>query len=318
MVVEAWEIPLIKLASQALYSHRPAANHLHDTHSSLEQAYLLCKQITQEHSKSFYMASRFIAPENRPAIWALYAFCRTVDDLVDYPSVEAEVQLAQWVHYTLHGHPPHGHLLATAWCKTLAHYHIPKEYAVCLIEGVLRDLKQQRYETFDELTTYCYGVASTVGLMAMHIVGFQSQAAVPYAIKLGVALQLTNILRDVAEDWERGRVYLPQSELAAFGLSEKDLERGCVDDRWRAFMKFQIERTRRLYAASLPGIALLSPGGRFAIAAAARFYQAILDDIEQHDYDVFTRRAHVNKWSKIRQIPFIWLQTTQFHTFFQH
>ena len=110
-----------------------------------------------------------------------------------------------------------------------------------MIEGVARDVDQFRYETFDDLAAYAYGVASTVGLMAMHIIGFASDQALPYAVKLGVALQMTNILRDVGEDWQAGRLYLPQEELEAFGLSEADIERGQVDDRWRDFMRFQID-----------------------------------------------------------------------------
>ena len=152
----------------------------------------------------------------------------------------------------------------------------------------------------------CYGVASTVGLMAMHIVGFEDTRAIPFAVKLGVALQLTNILRDVGEDWRAGRLYLPQEELAEFGLSEADIAAGQIDDRWRAFMRFQIERTRELFLEAMPGIALLDPDGRFAIAASAELYRSILEDIELHDYDVFSRRAHINTWGKVRRLPGIW------------
>jgi phytoene synthase len=142
--------------------------------------------------------------------------------------------------------------------------------------------------------------------MAMHIIGFRGNEALPDAIKLGVALQVTNILRDVAEDWQRGRVYLPQSELAAFGLSEDDLAAGQNSDRWQAFMRFQITRVRALYAESRPGIAHLNRDGRFAVAAAARLYEGILDDIEAHDYDVFKRRAHLGTRAKLARLPGIW------------
>jgi phytoene synthase len=142
--------------------------------------------------------------------------------------------------------------------------------------------------------------------MSMHIVGYHGEEAIPYAVKLGVALQLTNILRDVAEDWQNGRLYLPLDELAAFGLTEADIEAGIVDERWRAFMKFQIGRIRQLYAEALPGIGYLNKQGRFAIAAAAELYQAILNDIEDHEYDVFGRRAYITKWEKLRRLPGIW------------
>ena len=153
-----------------------------------------------------------------------------------------------------------------------ARYHIPTSYAEQLIDGVARDLTTTRYACFDDLAAYCYGVASTVGLLSMHIIGFAGREAIPYAVKLGVTLQLTNILRDVREDWTAGRVYLPQDELAAFGLSDADISAlstaGCrgedgVTDRWRAFMRFQIERNRQLYDEATLGIAWLDPAGRF-------------------------------------------------------
>jgi 15-cis-phytoene synthase len=175
-----------------------------------------------------------------------------------------------------------------------------------LIDGVARDLDQTCYATFTDLAAYAYGVASTVGLMSMRIVGYRNASAILYAIKLGVALQLTNILRDVGEDWRMGRVYLPADELAAFGLSEDDLARGQVDNRWRAFMRFQIERNRGLYAEAWPGIQLLNEDGRFAIAAAGDLYRRILDDIEAHDYDVFTRRAHVGTPRKVLGLIHLW------------
>jgi phytoene synthase len=142
----------------------------------------------------------------------------------------------------------------------------------------------------------------------MHITGFTGPQAVPYAIKLGVALQLTNILRDVGEDWRMGRLYLPLEELEFFGLSEADVAKGQIDERWREFMRFQIGRNRRLYEEAWPGIYMLHPDGRLAIAAAAEFYAAILDDIEAHDYDVFTRRAHLSAGGKLLHLPGLWLK----------
>jgi phytoene synthase len=196
--------------------------------------------------------------------------------------------------------------VALAWADARARYGIPVGYAEQLIDGVARDLTFKRYRTFDELAAYSYGVASTVGLMAMHIIGYGGEQALPYAVKLGVALQVTNILRDVAEDYRAGRVYLPAEELEHFDLTDADLQRGRVDQRWRAFMRFQIERNRRLYAEALPGIAALQSEGRFAIAAAAELYRAILTDIEANDYDVFSRRAHISTKGKVARLPKIW------------
>jgi phytoene synthase len=162
------------------------------------------------------------------------------------------------------------------------------------------------------LAAYAYGVASTVGLMSMHIIGFAGVEAIPYAVKLGVALQMTNILRDVGEDWRAGRVYLPQEELAAFGLSEADLAAGRVTARWRAMMRYQIERNRQLYAEAWPGIALLDGDGRFAIGAAAGLYRAILDDIITRDYDVFNQRAYVRGPAKLGLLPGLWWAVSRF------
>jgi 15-cis-phytoene synthase len=178
------------------------------------------------------------------------------------------VQLARWRQESLQAHPHPDNLVALAWADARARYGIPRQYAEQLLDGVAADIDHLRYQTFEELAHYCYGVASTVGLMSMHIVGYASDDAIPYAIKLGVALQLTNILRDVGEDWQKGRFYLPLEEMAAFGLAEAELPISGDDPRWVAFMQFQIERTRQLYREALPGIGLLDPQGRFAIAAA--------------------------------------------------
>jgi phytoene synthase len=310
-----WEQPLLSLAlPKRPFSHDPhPTTHIsyNESQEALDWAYQYCEQLTEWHSKSFYMASRLLSPDKRKAVRALYAFCRTTDDIVDNPSGNVETQLSLWRSRALAHRPQPHDLVPMAWSDAVHRYHIPHLYAQQLIDGVARDLHQTRYQTFAELAEYSYGVASTVGLMSAHIIGFTNQDAIPYAIRLGVALQMTNILRDVAEDWQRGRVYLPQDELAAFGLSEADIAAGQVTDKWRAFMRFQIDRNRRLYAEAWPGIAMLSADGRMSIAAAAELYAAILNDIEKHDYDVFTRRAHINKWGKLSRMPALWWRTRQ-------
>jgi phytoene synthase len=272
----------------------------------LDRAYAYCDALTAEYSRSFYLASRLLPADKRRAVRALYAFCRVSDDIVDNPSDDAESALAAWRRRALSPLPPKSDLIATAWADARRRYRIPHRYPEQLIEGVARDLHQTRYGTFEDLAGYAYGVASTVGLMSMHIIGFSHPDAIPYAVKLGVALQLTNILRDVREDWDAGRVYLPAEELEWFGLTEADLADARVHEGWRAFMRFQIARYRRLYHDAWPGIALLNRDGRLAIAAAAELYRAILKDIEAHDYDVFSWRAHVSGWSKLRRLPGIW------------
>ncbi len=275
----------------------------------LDRAYADCAVITAQHSRSFYLASKFLPADKRRAMRALYAFCRVTDDIVDCHGCNAEHELIRWRQQALALNPPDPDRVAVAWADARTRYRIPVRYAEQLIDGVARDLTQPRYQTFDDLAAYAYGVASTVGLMSMHIIGFSGPEAIPYAIKLGVALQITNILRDVAEDWRAGRVYLPADELATFGLSEADLASGRVDDRWRNFMRFQIERNRRLYTEAWPGIALLNKDGRFAVAAAASLYRAILNDIEAHDYDTFSRRAYVSGPRKLSALLRMWWHT---------
>jgi phytoene synthase len=304
--IHTWERPLLTLAQEAWHSVVPTSSGAVEDTALLKQAYAHARDITAAHSRSFYLASNLLPVDKRRAVRALYAFCRTADDLVDHPTNDPQLALTTWRERVLASPPPADDLVAIAWVDACSQYQIPQGYSEQLLEGVARDLKQTRYNTFEDLVTYAYGVASTVGLMSMHIIGFSDPEAVPYAIKLGVALQITNILRDVDEDWRAGRVYLPQEELAFFGVIEDDLNRGRVNESWRAFMRFQIARNRQLYKEAWPGIALLDKDGRFAVAAAAELYRGILDDIEAHDYDVFHRRAYVSAWDKLRKLLALW------------
>lgn len=307
----SWESRLLNWAQEGLHDQPvldslPLAGEEWFDLRRLPEAYAQCEQVTRQHSHTFHLASQLLPPEKRRAARALYAFCRISDDLVDRSRGNSLSDLRDWQRRTLEACCEPDDFVAAAWWDTRRRFNIPQCYAEQLLAGVERDLHQARYQTFDDLTTYCYSVAATVGLMTMHIVGFAGTQAVPYAVRLGVALQLTNILRDVGEDWREGRLYLPLDELREYGLDEGDIERGVVDERWRRFMSFQIQRNRDLYASSLPGIQILHPDGRFAIAAAALLYQAILQDIERHDYDVFNRRAYVSAWGKLRRLPGIW------------
>lgn len=272
---------------------------LSKTASRFNAAVETCEAITAEYSRSFYLASGLLPDEKRRAMRVLYAFCRVADNLAD-EQVEQPAAKLRDLRMGVAGpvEAVSGPVL-TAWATVRERYQIPLCYAEQLLDGVECDLVQRRYQTFEDLSVYCYGVASTVGLMSMHITGFSGKQAIPYAIKLGVALQLTNILRDVGEDWQAGRLYLPLDDLAAFGLSEQDVAAGSVNQRWREFMCFQIARARRLYAQSMPGIAMLHPDGRLAVAAAAMLYRGILNDIEAHDFDVFNRRAFVSRGRKL-------------------
>ncbi len=263
---------------------------------ALDNCYQQAASATAIGSKSFYFATRFFPPHLARAAHAVYWFCRHTDDLVDEaPSVAiGEAQLQSW----------EGKLLA-AWTagstddpilrvfvETAHQYGIPLEYPMDLIEGMRMDLRGTQYQNFDELRVFCYRVASVVGLMMCHVIGFREPAS-SHAIDLGIALQLTNILRDVGEDLGRGRIYLPQEELAAFGYSAEDLKRGVRDDRFRALVKFQIARAEQFYESAKPGIPMLHPDGRFAVRVAADVYRGILKEIVNNDFDVFHRRAVV-------------------------
>lgn len=306
---QTWEPQLLTLAYEAAQPQKLQLPRRMGDFDSLLQAYTACESLTAKHSRSFHLASGLLPLEKRRAVRALYAFCRVTDDIVDENPDSAIPELQKWRAHVFAAEPPAADPVAVAWADTRLHYRIPLRYAEQLVEGVARDLTQTRYETFADLATYSYGVASTVGLMSMHIIGYIGPEAIPYAIKLGLALQMTNILRDVAEDWKRGRVYLPQDELALFGLSDGTIADGRVTSQWRQFMRYQIERNRRLYAEACPGIRMLDRDGRFAIAVAAGLYRAILADIENHDYDVFTRRAHIGTWGKLRRLPSLWAKS---------
>jgi phytoene synthase len=307
LAIHEWENSLIEMAKAGLHQiTRPTTSSANT--SLLTEAYAHCDNITRQHSKTFYMASALMPNTQRRAIRALYAFCRTCDDLVDnHPADSDPIQnLEQWRMKTSRLNPDETDLIALAWHDTRLTHSIPSLYAEQLIEGVKMDFSHKRYQTFAELAEYCYGVASTVGLMSMHIIGFRHHHALAYAIRLGVALQLTNILRDVGEDYRMGRLYLPREELLTYGIREEDIAAGRVTENWRQFMKFQIGRARELYRTSLPGVKLLDKSGRFATYAAGILYARILDEIEKNDYDVFTRRAHTSTWTKLKNLPDIW------------
>jgi phytoene synthase len=282
----------------------------------LDAAYTLCADVTREYSKSFYFSTRFLPAEKRRAIRAFYAFCRATDDMVDLPKPGASIasSLAEWrTHARLPG-VAQRHPILSAWADTRERYNVPQQYIEELIDGCEMDLRVNRYETFDDLWNYCYRVASTVGLVSMHIIGLvdDDPAAVARArhdaTQLGVALQLTNILRDVGEDLSRGRIYLPQEDLRRFDYSESDLRAGIIDERFCALMRFQIERTQKIYETSWNGIGYLKQEGRLAVGAAIALYRQILDRIVQNGFDVFTRRAHLSLVGKLSRIPAIYLR----------
>jgi phytoene synthase len=200
-------------------------------------------------------------------------------------------------------------LVLSAWQDLLINHKIPQNLPLELMKGVLMDTHVKRYETFDELYVYCYRVASTVGLMSSEIFGYTGEKTLEYAEALGIAMQLTNILRDVGEDAAMNRIYLPAEDLRKFGVSEQQIFEHRTDENFIELMKFQIERARRFYRKSEKGIPFLSKDARLAVLLAARLYAKILDEIERQNYDVFKRRAHTSFTQKIFSLPRIWRES---------
>ena len=197
-----------------------------------------------------------------------------------------------------------------AFRRTVREREIPRSLFDDLLDGMAMDLSIDRYPDYPALDTYCYRVAGVVGLMMTHVFGYRGATCFPEALALGRAMQLTNILRDVGEDLGRGRIYLPQDELAAFGVSEADLASGRVDEGFRALMRFQIDRARRFYEGSERGVAsLLGASSRLTVRVMGRLYGGILDEIEGLDFDVFRNRARVSTARKLRLLAACQLET---------
>jgi phytoene synthase len=233
---------------------------------------------------------------------ALYAFMRHTDDLSDEPGLVANKRaaLAGWrrqLNDLLDGW--YQHPLHAAFHDTIRSYSIPRVYLDAVIDGVEMDLSLEHYETFSDLYLYCYRVASAVGLACIHIWGFTDERAKQYAENAGIAFQLTNILRDLREDVQRGRVYLPQEDLRHFGYRTEQLRRGEQDEHFRALMRFEVGRARRHYEAAQPLTTLLAPAGRAVFQVMQRTYQGLLDAIEKRDYDVFSCRVSLSRWRKL-------------------
>lgn len=263
--------------------------------SYLKLSYQFCHEIIKSHSKSFSLASSLLDNERQNAVAALYSFCRITDDIIDKESIHREKLFDSWRKNVLSPVPNIADPVNFAWLHTRAKYEIPEDYLLQLIDGVAMDTHKNRYNTYEELVKYCYHVASTVGLMSMHIIGFTDRNAIPFAINMGIALQLTNIIRDVGEDYSMGRIYLPQEELDRFGITEKHFSERIIDDAWKELMKFQIERARQLFDQSWEGLSFLEAKGKWSIQAAAVLYREILKKVEHNNYDNLSKRAFVSK-----------------------
>jgi phytoene synthase len=277
------------------------------------RSYAWCERLARQQAGNFYHAFRLLPTARRRAMCALYAFLRIADDLTDGPESIADKRLAltNWrrqLDEALAGR--YHHPLHPAFHHTVEQYGIPRRYLDDALDGVGMDLDTDRYDTFDELYCYCYRVASAVGLACIHIWGFAEERAKKFAEAAGIALQLTNILRDLGEDAARGRVYLPREDLERFGYRAEGLERGERDGRFRELMCFQVERARRYYESAEPLADLLDPAGRAVFLVMLRTYRGLLEAIVRRDYDVFSSRVRLSRWRKLwlaaQALPFRW------------
>ncbi len=290
----------------------------------LDEAYEVCRVETERWAKTFYLGTLLMPPVKRRAIWAIYVWCRRTDELMDSPEAQAlpvaelSERLDLWEARTrelFSGKIRDG--LDRVMADVLERYPQPLMPYLEMIEGQRMDLAKHRYADFNELYQYCFRVAGTVGLMTQEVMGLdRAYTTAPWsqrpdtsdaAVALGIANQLTNILRDVGEDRGRGRIYLPQEDLQRFNYSEDELLAGTLNDNWRALMRFQVQRAREWFARSEAGVRWLAPDARWPVWASLRLYRGILDAIERLNYDVFNHRAYVPKAGKLLDLPVSYL-----------
>jgi 15-cis-phytoene synthase len=265
----------------------------------VEESYAWCEGVARSQAKNFYYSFLLLSKPQRRAMCAVYAFMRYCDDLSDDEGIpDRAAAIARWrvdLAAALAGHVG-DHAVWPAFIDAVTRYKIPHQYFYDMIDGVSSDLEPRRIQTFAELYDYCYHVASVVGLTVIHIFGFESQDALLQAEKCGIAFQLTNILRDVREDAEKDRVYLPADDLARFAVSPTTFE---PRERFIELMRFEAQRARDYYRESAPLVGLIDAGSRASLRALIGIYSRLLDRIVASDYDVLSRRVRVPTWEKL-------------------
>jgi phytoene synthase len=267
--------------------------------TALADSYAYCRRVARTRARNFYYSFVLLSREQRDAMCAVYAFMRYCDDLSDEPGAN-RAGIEQWrkaLDEALEGRCD-AHPVLPAFHDTVTRYRIPPRYFHEMIDGVASDLEPRRFETFEQLHRYCYQVASTVGLTTIHIFGFESPEALPLAEKCGIAFQLTNILRDIREDAEHGRIYLPAEDLARFHVTEDDIRGGVRTPEFIDLMDFETARARRHYTESQPLVGLVDRRSRASLSALISIYSRLLDRIERSNYDVFSRRISLPAWEK--------------------
>ena len=291
-------------------------------------SYRACAALTQSEALNFYYTFWLLPAERRRSVYAIYAFSRRLDDAVDdiidrvppdgsAPSPEAYKQARSELdrmRRLVDGDLPE-HEFSAALQDTIEKFDIPRRHFHDLIDGMAMDLDGHEYRTFEDLRLYCYRAASTIGLICVEIFGrselgrvYPAQTTEP-AIDLGIAMQLTNITRDVAEDLTRGRLYLPQEELDRFHVTRDSLRNRTTDDAFRSLMKFQVERAREYFERAEPLFPLLRASSRYCPILLRKFYSELLDKIEANNYDIFRNRPSISRLRKTVLAVSIWIQS---------
>lgn len=278
---------------------------------SVPESYEYCIRLSRTQARNFYYSFICLPKPKREAMCAIYAFMRHSDDVSDDGMGDRAARMAEWrealdrAFEGDYGDNP----IFPAFHDAVRRYSIPRKYFHELIDGTEMDLTPRRYETFAETYRYCYHVASVVGLVCIHVFEFEDPRATELAEYNGIAFQLTNILRDLREDAQMGRVYLPAEDLARFGYTEEELKTGVDSEAFRALMRFEVERAREYYDRAAPLLDLISPDSRPCLRAMRLIYRGILDAIVAQNYDVYHHRARVPTWQKVLIATQAWWQS---------
>ena len=287
----------------------------------LRESYVECKRLNSLHGKTYYLATLLLPRAKRPHVHALYGFARYADEIVDdlqstLTPQEKSDALRRWSDQMLQdiSNGRSSDHVGRALVDTVQRFEIPIAYFEAFLHSMAMDLTVTEYQSYEDLMEYVYGSAAVIGLQMVHVLGAlegKKDAALPLAEKLGISFQLANFIRDVGEDLERGRVYLPLAELQKFGVSRKMLEARQITPQIIEALKFQIARVRELQKQADEGILMLSADSRPCIKAASELYCGIVDEVEKIDYDVFNKRAKTSNWRRAKTALPAWIQAVQ-------
>ena len=277
--------------------------------SDLENAYSHCQRVTKENARNFYYTFRPMPAEKRRGMYAVYAYCRLCDDVADGElPIDEKYRGFEEIRRNLHASEPTGEdaPMYLALHDAAQRFEIPYLYFEEILQGVEMDMVKSRFASFDELREYCYKVASVVGLVCIRIFGYDDPKAEEHAVDMGIAMQLTNILRDVKEDAERDRIYIPQDEMERYEYTEAELARGALTEGFRSLMAYQAERARGYFESSRALFPMISTDARTCPKLMHATYSGILERIEQADFDVFERRIGISTGTKLLLLARLW------------